>query len=162
MPLYCNDNNRSNFIGFIAVLKLSTVNVWTTPALCSQCTTYSCCVLWVVRCSQVQLQWETSLRVKLQRPEKNFAAETKLEPCLNHTQSLPCHWAYLVVPTNNHLIFVIKKKQTKPKAFLQIGPDYIWVWNQVFLALEPDNIFICSFSSSFDCYTSNHASFSFR
>lgn len=71
---------------------------------------YSCCVLWVVRCSQVQLQWETSLRVKLQRPEKNFAAETKLEPCLNHTQSLPCHWAYLVVPTNNHLIFVIKKK----------------------------------------------------
>ena len=39
MPLYCNDNNRSNFVGFIAVLKLSTVNVWPTPALCPQCTT---------------------------------------------------------------------------------------------------------------------------
>ena len=68
---------------------------------------YSCCVLWVVRCSQAQLQWETSLRVKLQRAEKNLAAETKLEPCLNHTQSLPCHWAYSVVPANNHLISVI-------------------------------------------------------
>lgn len=86
---------------------------------------HSCCVLWVVRCSQVQLQWETSLRVKLQRAEKNLAAETKLEPCLNHTQSLPCHWTYSIVPANNHLISVIKKKN--PKAFLQIGPDYIWV-----------------------------------
>ena len=38
MPLCCNDNNRSNFVGFTAVLRLFTVNAWTTPALCPQCT----------------------------------------------------------------------------------------------------------------------------
>ena len=65
-----------------------------------------------VRCHQVQLQWESSLRVKLQRAEKNLAAETKLEPCLNHTQNLPCHWTYSIVPTNNRLIFVLKKNQS--------------------------------------------------
>ena len=66
---------------------------------------------------QAQLQWETSLRVKLQRAEKNLAAETKLEPCLNHTQSLPCHWTYSVVPANNHLISVIKKKKTQKHSY---------------------------------------------
>lgn len=41
MPLYCNDNNRSTFVGFTALLKLSTANVSPNvcPTLCPLCTT---------------------------------------------------------------------------------------------------------------------------
>ena len=102
---------------------------------CSLPSVYHCTVAMCsgVRCHQVQLQWESSLRVKLQRAEKNLAAETKLEPCLNHTQNLPCHWTYSIVPTNNRLIFVLKKKPKHSYRYALITFGFetrcFWLWS---------------------------------
>lgn len=84
-------------------------------------------------------------------------AETELELCSNHNQSPSCYWPFSIMPTN---IFLTVDIFFSPKSSLLICLDGICVWNQVFLALETDNIFICSFSSSFDFYRSNHTSFS--
>lgn len=112
----------------------------------------------MIRWTHLRLLGETSLWVRLQREEQSPENSRNRVRALFQPQSKPFLLLAFFNYANQYLSYCWHF--FSPKSSLLICLDGIWVWNQVFLALETDNIFICSFSSSFDFYRSNHTSFS--